>query len=141
MVLIPSSSGQGSKTANRGRSSPHVRLNPFFFRAGFEGPGGAVRAAPRGLNPFFFRAGFEGAPFRTATSAIVLIPSSSGQGSKFRSCGRTMKAVVLIPSSSGQGSKGSGGGATAAGPSLNPFFFRAGFEAKLLDEMADALES
>ena len=37
-----------------------VGLNPFFFRAGFEGPSSLSSPSPRGLNPFFFRAGFEG---------------------------------------------------------------------------------
>ena len=106
-VLIPSSSGQGSKRGTTGSLRLGMRLNPFFFRAGFEVRMGAPYAHSSCLNPFFFRAGFEAdSPTLLRPPMAVLIPSSSGQGSKLGASPQYVPSGrVLIPSSSGQGSK------------------------------------
>ena len=105
-VLIPSSSGQGSKATEARRLFEDLRLNPFFFRAGFEARRRLQVSSSRRLNPFFFRAGFEGAGAQDAPRGGGLNPfffraGFEGYGEPYRG----EASVVLIPSSSGQGSK------------------------------------
>ena len=49
----------GFEAGARPRSGGTSCLNPFFFRAGFEALAAEKGWDNLGLNPFFFRAGFE----------------------------------------------------------------------------------
>ena len=111
------------------------RLNPFEFRAGLRGRTKAEYWVNiGGLNPFEFRAGLRGAIFGfTSDQKAVLIPLNSGQAYESRDFQFLVEFLeVLIPLNSGQAYERWWNAIAWLNGSLNPFEFRAGLRAPLL---------